>query len=72
VRGGDLEQYRKLAEHATTTGQQRVAVVYADIPFGTAGLPPSNPCFAANPSRSSPGSPCPWAARPTSPAPSKP
>lgn len=38
VRAGDLEQYRKLAEHATTTGQQRVAVVYADVPFGTAGL----------------------------------
>jgi hypothetical protein len=38
VRAGDLEQYRKLAEHATTTGQQRVAVVYADIPFGIAGL----------------------------------
>ncbi|MCK6392123.1 ABC transporter substrate-binding protein [Zoogloea sp.] len=38
VRAGDLEQYRKLAEHATTTGQQRVAVAYADIPFGTAGL----------------------------------
>ena len=29
VRAGDLEQYRKLAEHAATTGQQRVAVVYA-------------------------------------------
>lgn len=38
VRAGDLDQYRKLAEHATTTGQQRIAVVYADIPFGNAGL----------------------------------
>lgn len=38
VRAGDLDQYRKLAEHAITTGQQRIAVVYADIPFGNAGL----------------------------------
>ncbi len=38
VRAGDLDQYRKLVEHALTTGLQRIAVVYADIPFGQAGV----------------------------------
>jgi len=38
VRAGDLAQYRKLVEHANTTGLKRIAVAYADIPFGTAGL----------------------------------
>lgn len=38
VRAGDLDQYRKLVEHALTTGLQRIAVVHADIPFGQAGV----------------------------------
>lgn len=38
VRAGDLDQYRKLVEHALTIGLQRIAVAYADIPFGKAGL----------------------------------
>jgi branched-chain amino acid transport system substrate-binding protein len=38
IRAGDLSQYRKLVEHALTTGARRIAVAYADIPFGTAGL----------------------------------
>ena len=38
VRAGDLEQYRKLVDHAVTTGLSRIAVAYADLPFGTAGL----------------------------------
>jgi len=38
VRAGDLEQYRKLVDHAVTTGLTRVAVAYADLPFGAAGL----------------------------------
>ena len=38
VRAGDLAQYRKLVEHANTTGLKRIAVAYADIPFGSAGL----------------------------------
>lgn len=38
VRAGDHEQYRKLVEHALTIGLKRIAVVYADIPFGKDGL----------------------------------
>lgn len=38
VRAGDLDQYRKLVDHAVVTGLQRIAVAYADIPFGSAGL----------------------------------
>lgn len=38
VRAGDLSQYRKLVEHANTIGLKRIAVAYADIPFGSAGL----------------------------------
>jgi len=38
VRAGDLDQYRKLVDHAITTGLSRIAVAYADIPFGAAGL----------------------------------
>lgn len=38
VRAGDHDQYRKLVEHALTIGLQRIAVAYADIPFGKAGL----------------------------------
>ncbi|NML27575.1 ABC transporter substrate-binding protein [Zoogloea dura] len=38
VRASDQEQYRKLAEHATSTGLKRIAVAYADVPFGHAGL----------------------------------
>ena len=38
VRAGDLDQYRKLVDHALTTGVKRVAVAYADLPFGAAGL----------------------------------
>ena len=38
VRAGDLDQYRKLVDHALTTGLNRIAVAYADIPFGAAGL----------------------------------
>lgn len=38
VRAGDLDQYRKLVEHAMRTGLARVAVAYADVPFGAAGL----------------------------------
>lgn len=38
IRAGDLTQYRKLVEHARTIGVQRLAVAYADIPFGAAGL----------------------------------
>lgn len=38
VRAGDHEQYRKLVEHALTLGLKRIAVVYADIPFGKDGL----------------------------------
>ncbi|MBS1130170.1 MAG: amino acid/amide transporter substrate-binding protein family [Proteobacteria bacterium] len=38
IRAGDHEQYRKLVEHALTLGLKRIAVVYADIPFGRDGL----------------------------------
>jgi ABC-type branched-subunit amino acid transport system substrate-binding protein len=38
VRAGDHDQYRRIVEHALTIGMKRVAVVYADIPFGKAGL----------------------------------
>ena len=38
VRAGDQDQYRRIVEHALTIGMKRVAVVYADIPFGKAGL----------------------------------
>ena len=38
IRAGDLSQYRKLVEYAQTIGVKRIAVAYADIPFGTAGL----------------------------------
>ncbi len=37
VRAGDLDQYRKLVEHAVTIGLNRFAIAYADIPFGKAG-----------------------------------
>jgi branched-chain amino acid transport system substrate-binding protein len=38
VRAGDLDQYRKLVRNALTIGLKQIAVVYADIPFGKAGL----------------------------------
>lgn len=38
VRAGDQDQYRRIVEHGLTIGMKRVAVVYADIPFGKAGL----------------------------------
>lgn len=38
VRAGDLDQYRRIVEHTTTVGMKRPAVVYADIPFGKAGM----------------------------------
>lgn len=38
VRAGDLDQYRVMVRHALTSGMNRVAVVYADIPFGKGGL----------------------------------
>lgn len=38
VRAGDLDQYRRIVEHVLTVGMKRIAVVYADIPFGKAGL----------------------------------
>lgn len=38
VRAGDQDQYRRIVEHGLTIGMKRVAVVYADIPFGRAGL----------------------------------
>lgn len=38
VRAGDLDQYRRIVEHASTVGMKRPAVVYADIPFGKAGM----------------------------------
>lgn len=38
VRAGDLDQYRRIIEHILTVGMKRVAVVYADIPFGKSGM----------------------------------
>ncbi|MBV6475049.1 MAG: ABC transporter substrate-binding protein [Rhodocyclaceae bacterium] len=38
IRAGDLDQYRRIVEHTTTVGMKRPAVVYADIPFGKAGM----------------------------------
>jgi len=38
VRAGDLDQYRHIVEHTMTVGMRRYAVVYADIPFGKAGM----------------------------------
>lgn len=38
VRAGDLDQYRRIVEHIMTVGMKRVAVVYADIPFGKSGM----------------------------------
>jgi ABC-type branched-subunit amino acid transport system substrate-binding protein len=38
VRAGDLDQYRRIVEHTTTVGMKRPAVVYANIPFGKAGM----------------------------------
>ena len=38
VRAGDLDQYRTLVRTAMTMSLKRVAVVYADIPFGRSGL----------------------------------
>ncbi|RJG05063.1 hypothetical protein D3870_02650 [Noviherbaspirillum cavernae] len=38
VRAGDADQYRKLVRNALTIGLNRIAVVYADIPFGKSGL----------------------------------
>ena len=38
VRAGDLDQYQRIVEHVLTVGMKRIAVVYADIPFGKAGL----------------------------------
>lgn len=38
VRAGDHDQYRKLVEHVLTLNMKRIAVVYADIPFGKDGL----------------------------------
>lgn len=38
VRAGDLDQYRRIIEHVLTVGLKRITVVYADIPFGKAGL----------------------------------
>ncbi len=38
VRAGDLDQYRRIVEHILTVGMKRAAVVYADIPFGKAGM----------------------------------
>jgi ABC-type branched-subunit amino acid transport system substrate-binding protein len=38
VRAGDLDQYQRIVEHVLTVGMKRITVVYADIPFGKAGL----------------------------------
>jgi branched-chain amino acid transport system substrate-binding protein len=38
VRAGDLDQYRKMVRNALTVGWNRMAVIYADIPFGHSGL----------------------------------
>lgn len=38
VRAGDLDQYRHIIEYTMTVGMRRYAVVYADIPFGKAGM----------------------------------
>lgn len=38
VRAGDMDQYRRIVEHIMTVGMKRVAVVYADIPFGKSGM----------------------------------
>lgn len=38
VRAGDHDQYRKLVAHALTLNLSRIALVYADIPFGKDGL----------------------------------
>jgi ABC-type branched-subunit amino acid transport system substrate-binding protein len=38
VRAGDLDQYRTLVRDALTIGLNKIAVVYADIPFGKAGV----------------------------------
>lgn len=37
TRASDFDQYRRLIDHAIRSGLKRVAVVYADIPFGTTG-----------------------------------
>lgn len=37
TRASDFDQYRRLVGHAVRSGLKRVAVAYADIPFGTTG-----------------------------------
>lgn len=38
VRASDDQQMAKIVEHSWTVGQRRIGVLYADIPFGKAGL----------------------------------
>lgn len=38
IRAGDVEQYSSMVRNALTIGLNRIAVVYADIPFGHAGV----------------------------------